>query len=267
MFCTLTTVYCLLPTDVLDVLGHLVDKSLVLVDQAPGKETRYRMLETIRQYAHERLVEAGEAVELQNRHLAWYRTVVESLDWTSMPSVTRPFKLPPDAEHDNFRTALAWGQKESAAGADALRLAGSLHFYWYANGYFCEGIRWIEQALTVQEAALPAGGLPQSQASVSARARAFLGLGNLARHRDFPKAASALEASAALYRQVGNPKGAGLALGAMGEIASSQGHHARAMALVEEALDLAREVYDEWWETSMLYQCRLEFCATGDRRG
>ena len=252
--------------DTLDVLGHLVDKSLVLVDQAAGKETRYRMLETIRQYAHERLVEAGEAVEMQNRHLAWYRAVVESLDWSSMQVVTRGLKLPPDVEHDNFRAALAWGQKEAAAGADALRLAGSLHFFWYANGYFSEGMRWIEQALTIQAASLLEAGLPESVASLSARARALLALGNLARHRDFPKAASALEASVALYRQVGNVRGACLALSSVGEIASSQGYHERAVALLEEGLDLAREVEDEWWETSIQYRFGKIVLVTGDHR-
>ncbi|HZO32361.1 MAG TPA: LuxR C-terminal-related transcriptional regulator [Chloroflexota bacterium] len=252
--------------DTLDVLGHLVDKSLVLVDQAPGKEARFRMLETIRQYAEERLVEAGEVVELRNRHLAWCRALVESLDWTAMPVVTRPFKLPPEVEHDNFRAALTWGQKEPGAGDDALRLAGSLHFFWYTNGYFSEGMRWIEQALMSQAASLRDAGLPESTESLAARARALLALGNLARHQDFPRATSALEESAALYRQVGNARGACLALGAVGEVASSQGDHARAVALVEEALDLAREVHDAWWEASMLYRVGKIILVTGDVR-
>ncbi|MGH2880118.1 MAG: ATP-binding protein [Solirubrobacteraceae bacterium] len=127
------------------MLGRLIDKSLVHVEEGP-EDRRYRLLETVRQYAVERLEEAGERSVFERRHRDWYTTLAES-------DPTPPGELPAritlrglDRERDNLRAALA-----SALLADpqaALRLAVALWRFWLMRGYLAEGYRWLAAALT-----------------------------------------------------------------------------------------------------------------------
>jgi predicted ATPase len=128
--------------ETLELLGWLVEKSLVQVEPM-ADEHRYRLLETMRQYARERLVEAGERGEVERRHRAWYLALAETEDPTPTGAGGRPGWL--EREHDNLRAALA-----SALDHDpptALRLAVALWWFWVARGYFSEGARWFETAL------------------------------------------------------------------------------------------------------------------------
>lgn len=126
------------------LLGRLVDKSLVHVEEAPG-DRRYRLLETVRQYAAERLEEASEREAFERRHRDWYVELAES-DPTpagDLPASDRLRRL--DLERDNLRAALA-----SALADDpqlALRLAASLWRFWLMRGYLAEGYRWLAASL------------------------------------------------------------------------------------------------------------------------
>jgi predicted ATPase len=146
-------------SEAITVLGRLIDKSLVHVEEESG-DRRYRLLETVRQYAFERLEEAGEHSVFERRHRDWYVALAES-DPTpagDLPARTALWGL--DRERDNLRAALA-----SALVADpqaALRLAVALWRFWLMRGYLAEGYRW----LTVALAAAPE--------STAMRARALL---------------------------------------------------------------------------------------------
>jgi predicted ATPase/DNA-binding SARP family transcriptional activator len=129
----------------LELLGWLVEKSLVQVEPMVG-EHRYRLLETMRPYARERLVEAGEHDELQRRHRAWYLALATAEDPTPTGGGSRPGWL--ERDHDNLRAALASGLEHDPR--TALRLAVALWWFWVARGYFAEGSRWMEAALAVQ---------------------------------------------------------------------------------------------------------------------
>jgi predicted ATPase len=126
------------------LLGRLVDKSLVQVEEGSG-ENRYRLLETVRQYATEQLEVAGEREGLERRHREWYLELAES-DPTppgDLPSRSRLRRL--DLERDNLRAALA-----SALDGDpqlGLRLAVALWRFWLMRGYLAEGYRWLDAAL------------------------------------------------------------------------------------------------------------------------
>ena len=126
------------------VLGRLIDKSLVHVEEGPG-DRRYRLLETVRQYAAERLDEAGEREVFERRHRDWYIELAES-DPTpagDLPARDRLRRL--DLERDNLRAALA-----SALADDpqvALRLAVALWRFWLMRGYLAEGYRWLAASL------------------------------------------------------------------------------------------------------------------------
>src|SRR6185503_1452899 len=117
---------------VLDLLARLVDKSLVLMEEGGSGEERYRLLETVRQYARDRLLEAGEAPTVRDWHRDWCLALAERAE----PEVHRHDQLVwlarLDAEHDNLRAALAWClEHEPSIG---LRLAGSLASFWRLRG-------------------------------------------------------------------------------------------------------------------------------------
>ncbi|HWD82673.1 MAG TPA: BTAD domain-containing putative transcriptional regulator [Kribbella sp.] len=131
--------------EVLDVLGRLVDKSLLLVDH-DGPRSRYRLLETIRQFAHERLVAAREAAPMEAAHCRHFLQLAADEDPERAGVVVEHPQLL-DADHDNLRAALGW-----ALGHDherALLLGLSLSPYWLARGHFSEGSGWLERVLEV----------------------------------------------------------------------------------------------------------------------
>ncbi|HEX5039541.1 MAG TPA: tetratricopeptide repeat protein [Candidatus Limnocylindria bacterium] len=220
--------------DVVDLLAHLVDRSLLVADEG-GVEARYRMLETIRDYAQERLADSGEAPATYARHLAWFVDLVDrarpaffsgpiQADW-----VTRLA-----ADQDNLRAAMRWAH-EDPNGADAeLGLASGLWRYWEVRGDLAEGSEWLEQALS------RLGG----EVSVR-RASALTGAGVLAAHRgDYARAAAFHEASLLLNRELERPLAVAAACSNLANIASEQGDIERARTLYAEGIQVAREAGD-----------------------
>ena len=133
------------PADVLDALTHLVDKSLVILDDL-AVEPRYRMLETIRQYSREKLVEANEAERIGDRHLTFFTRQAEWLE----PRFHHPdqcrWYAKTDAELDNFRAALEHSLSPTRV-RDGMRLATLLHRYWVARVYWREVNGWLQRLL------------------------------------------------------------------------------------------------------------------------
>ncbi|HEY3561768.1 MAG TPA: BTAD domain-containing putative transcriptional regulator [Kribbella sp.] len=130
---------------VLDLLGRLVDKSLLLVDH-DGPRSRYRLLETIRQFAHERLAAAREAAPMEAAHCRHFHDLAADEDPERAGVVVEHPQLL-DADHDNLRGALGWALHHDHE--RALRLGLSLSPYWLARGHFSEGAGWLERVLTV----------------------------------------------------------------------------------------------------------------------
>ncbi|MFG1700282.1 BTAD domain-containing putative transcriptional regulator [Nonomuraea sp. NPDC049309] len=134
--------------DVLDLLARLVDRSLVIRTEAPGAESRYRLLESVSAYCVERLAEAGELEEVRLRHLRHYTALAERLESALRGGGQRDALARLDAESANLRAAL-----ESAVGmgaaAQALRLVNALGWYWVLRGRLGEARRALESALSV----------------------------------------------------------------------------------------------------------------------
>ena len=225
--------------DVLDLMTQLVNKSLVISERKPGQEARYRMLETIRQYAHGRLIEAGKAEQLQNRHLDFF------LHWAEQagPQLRGPKQLEwldrLEAEHDNLRSALEWSQTQAEHSEASLSLAGALHRFWSQRGHVNEGRAWLDRALTNQNA--PTTG--------AARADALHAAGDLAREQgDMTRARILLEESASLWQVLGPAGKTGLAytLATLAEAMRRQGDPTTARSLADEAVALCREQDDRW---------------------
>lgn len=131
-------------TGVLDVLGRLADKSLVSVE-ARRDEVRYRLLETIRQYAAERLRAAGESAATEARHRRFYLALAEAGDREPPTGVSGAVPLELEAEHGNLRAALRSLLRHEPDGA--LRLATALRSFWPERGHLAEGRRWLEDTL------------------------------------------------------------------------------------------------------------------------
>jgi predicted ATPase/class 3 adenylate cyclase/Tfp pilus assembly protein PilF len=218
--------------DVLDLLSALVKKSLVLLEEA-GSGPRYRLLETVRQYAREQLEVAGETAQVGDQHLAWCLALAEEAEPALVGPEQEVWLVRLEAEHDNVRAALAWA-RERAAGERGLRLAGALWRFWDMRGDLGEGRSWLEAALASSGPAAPL-----------ARARALNGAGNLAEAQGDYRRALALHAEAlAVRRALGDTLGIAGSLNNLGNVAYKQADYARAAALYEESLALKRELGD-----------------------
>jgi predicted ATPase/class 3 adenylate cyclase len=221
--------------DVLDLLSHLVDKSLVAADPF-GSEGRYRLLETIRQYARDRLLESGEAEAVLRRHRDWYLALVEQ-------AAPEFFRGPEsgswlerlDREHDNLRVALQWSEDQPGETGAGLRLAAALWRFWEIRGHLIEGRAWLERMLAA------------TATEVSPlRANALTGAGVLASmHGDHAAATAFHEESLALHRQLGDPRSIAFAINNLANAAAAQADFARASELYEQSAIIARQMKDE----------------------
>jgi non-specific serine/threonine protein kinase len=225
--------------EMLDLLGSLVNKSLVLLEERednPQGAGRYRLLETVLQYGQERLAAAGGAPAARDRHLAWCLALAEEAE----PRLTGPEqgawldRL--EAEHDNLRAALGWAL-EGGEAETALEFAAALWRFWYIRGHLGEGRRWLEQALARD------GG----DGRASSRAKGLGGAGVLAFYQgEYSRAAALSGAALALGRQAGDRAIIALALHGLALVARMGGQKSTARAMYEEALGHLREVGDKW---------------------
>lgn len=220
--------------DVLDLLTQLVDRSLVLVDHGADVAT-YTMLETIRQYAAERLVEAGD-LAVGRRHADYYLALSREIE-PGLRSPERASLLDSlERAHDNFRAAIRWYAANNAA-EHALELAGYLWQFWYGRGYLSEGRTTLANLLAQVG---PVAAREQ-------RARALNGLGNLDYEVGDHVAASAhLRESLAIRRTIGDEAGVADVLNNLGNLAFRQGDLAASERQYAESLELRRRTGDRW---------------------
>lgn len=133
--------------EVLEVLLHLVDKSLVVVEaEADSQAARYRMLETVRQYAREKLLDSGESEQVRDRHLSFYLKLAEEAEPKLIGAEQVTWFNRMDGEHDNIRTALDWSSSEGRV-EKGLRLGGALFRFWLTRGYWSEGYQRLDGLL------------------------------------------------------------------------------------------------------------------------
>ena len=226
--------------DVLALLTQLVQKSLVVAEEGEAAQTRFRLLETIRQYARDRLFETEAVTQVRDRHLDYYLKFAEAGE----PNLFGPGRLEwgdqCEVELDNFRAALQWGLEYNVEAA--LRLSGSLTMFWGMRGFNLEGRRWLQAALD-SVAMLPepdAEGRVQWQA---AQAKALWGTSQMAyADGEYKSGLDASQKAAHLYRQVGDPFGLAFALGATGSMAAFQNDMALAEQALGEAIRIGREM-------------------------
>ncbi len=220
-----------LPLDVLDGAESLVAKNLLRLEEGVGGEPRFVMLETIHEYARERLEQSAEAEAQRRAHAEYFLALAEGAD----PQLQGPEQVAwlawLEAEYDNLRAVLGWALEREEAEM-AARLGGELWRFWLVRGHLSEGRRWLGAALECSGPVAPA-----------VRAKAFNGAGSLAYQQgDYPAARALYVEFLALCRKLGDKRGVGAALGNLGIVAHEQGDYPAARALYEESLALAREL-------------------------
>ena len=231
-------------TDMLDLLSHLVDKSLVIVDDGATGDRRYRFLETVRQYGRERLFQSGEAARWRDRHLDFFSQLARRAEVELCASDQVAWLNRLQLEHDNLRSALEWCIAAPARGNQALEMASTLYWFWTKRGYFAEGQRWLERALA---------GAPEAPPAL--QAKALIGLSHMTMFQgDYARTQTLLEESLRLAREGQDMRCCAYSLFAQGRLAGERGDLEKSALLAAEAQAAAIASGDVWLQSLPLLQ-------------
>jgi predicted ATPase/DNA-binding XRE family transcriptional regulator len=214
------------------LLSLLVDKSMVQAHQQ-GEGTRYSFHETLRQFALDKLRAVAEEMEFRERHLQWCLDVAERVDRDLRGPATSQGLDELGREHDNLRAALSWGQ-ESRHFDQALTLAGSLGWYWWAREHSREGCRWLEGLLERSYSTVIAD---HTRTLLTAQVKALSALGLLwVRRADLRAARPVVERALSGARSLHASALEGWPLLLLGQIELGEDRLDRAKRLFEEGL-------------------------------
>ncbi|HQR12382.1 MAG TPA: tetratricopeptide repeat protein [Casimicrobiaceae bacterium] len=227
--------------EVLDLLTGLVDKSLVVQD---AQHERFRMLETLRDYARDRLLEFGDDEATRSRHCACFVTFAEGAEPHLEGGPEQPEWLARlDLEHENIRSGLAWSTARPDRAESALRMCGAVYRFWAHRGHAREGRRWCDQALDMRSGELP----------TTARAKALHASGTLAwRLGDIAAARSLLEQALEQSRLQQDSQREARILSNLGGVAIHQADSVAAQSFLQLAVALFREQENQTLEARSL---------------
>ncbi len=264
--------------DVLDLLSSLVSKSLVVAETLQGSEARYRLLETIRQYAQEKLRASGEWISAHDGYLACFLRLTEEVAPKLREQYQQLWFDWLETENDNIRAALAWALEQQRIEA-GLRIGTALYSFWQTRAYIREGHTWYERFLHQADERVPlavrVNSLTWSSAlasklgdAVAATARgqeavalceaageegkplltvALIGVASGARAAgDYQTTYTIGERLIEVYRELGDLVSLGISIMILGQVAIALGKHDTAQLLLEESLTLARAAGDKY---------------------
>ena len=220
--------------DVLDLLTSLVDKSLVVAEQSDG-HYRYRLLETVRQYARDRLLESGDGEVARERHRDYFLALAMEAEPKLRGRAQAEWLQRLEEERENLRASLEWSLAETGSGA-GLRFGQALERFWLTRGYLSEGREWWTRVL----------GTPGAEEGTPGRATALNAAGVLAFYQaDYPAAVARHQESLAIRRQLDDRRGLATSLNNLGNVLCEQGDLASARRLYEESLVIKRELGEQ----------------------
>jgi predicted ATPase/class 3 adenylate cyclase/Tfp pilus assembly protein PilF len=285
--------------DVLNETESLVSKSLLRQDVQDDGEPRFTMLETVREYAHEKLLEGGESEVVHEQHLAHYMALSEEAEPKLAGASQAIWLNRLELEHDNMRAALTWALANNYI-EQALRIAGALARFWVVRSYLTEGRRRLAEALAVtelqtngnhfmldlvgvggsddevrgyiQEGLLELNRVLQqadpgklTDSALAARAKALNGAGNLShRQGDYTEARKLYLESLAIRQQFGDLQGVAASFNNLASVAYRQGDYKGARALYHESLDIKRRLGEKRAIASTLNNLGIIAQETGD---
>ena len=260
-------------TDVFALLASLVDKSLLRHEEQSDEESRFKMLETIREYAREQFAICEDTEAIRKQHALYYMHLLKPAEQGNAAARNEAPIQRVQAEYDNIRAALEWALAAGHPGIVA-GIASNLGMYWRVWGHFNEGRRWAEATLA-QQAGFPAlvrakslwtlGVLAASQADdtyATAQLKASLQLARelddtqliawalndlaiiLVRQGSYAQAAALYDESLVYKRTLGNITDVAITLNNLGELAMEQHEYHRAQMHLEESLTLLRTTGD-----------------------
>jgi len=284
-----------LPIEMLDGLESLLNKNLLRQEEGLDSEPRFTMLETIHEYALERLQDSGEAEDMHRRHAEYFTALAERAEpYTRGGREQTHWLRRLEAEHDNLRAMYRWSMEDGEVEL-GLMLVGALGYFWWRQGHYAEGQQWSARALEMIE-----GESPEIRASVySAAGRVFFYLGDTAagkrvlgealelyrelglrremgwalihlsmpsagRRDEYEEGRAICEEGLALLREVNDKPGIAQALTNLGEQARLHGDLPRAIEAYEESLNIAREIGDKLREAISLINIGLTDQQQGD---
>jgi predicted ATPase/class 3 adenylate cyclase len=288
-----------LAVDVLDGLASLVDKSLLKQEEGVGGEPRFVMLETIHEFAREKLQGSGEAEEVRRLHAEHFLALAEEAE-PAVEGAQQPAWVERlEEEHDNMRRALSWSLGQGQDAELTLRIGAALGEFWNLRGYYGEGRRWLEEALAnsspaptaararalqrVSWLAFMQGDLDRAEEaseeglglegvelfrtgggdSTAAELQIVLGLVVGARG-ELERETELLEECLKLSQEAGSLRGMALSLFCLGAAWRARGDLERATQLLEEALTMFRETGDQGLIASVLTHLGFTFLFQGD---
>ncbi len=217
--------------DVLETVESLVGKSLVHEAGIHG-EPRFAMLETIREYARERLTAGGDEERVRERHRDYFLALAEEAEPKLIGAEQAEWLQRLEDEHENLLAGLNWSLVETRV-EGGLRLCAALQRFWWTRGHLAEGQEWCVRVL----------GKAGADERTQERANVLNAAGVLAFYQgDYPAARARHEESLAIRRQLGDRRGVAESLSNLGTAARAQGDVVSARALHEEALAIRREL-------------------------
>jgi predicted ATPase/DNA-binding XRE family transcriptional regulator/Tfp pilus assembly protein PilF len=219
--------------EILDLLGGLVNQSLLVAEVTSGQEVRYRMLEPVRQYAVEKLKQSGDAGDAHREHASFFLALAERAHPELMGRRQVEWLDRLDQDYSNLRAAMSWALDADHAGT-AARMGWALWHFWWIRGHHREGRRWME--LVLERDLYPA-----------LRARALVATGTLAfSHGDYERCERYAKEGLELSRQVGDERRAAWARVGLGVVAMSRTDHEVATPHLQEALRSFRELDEDF---------------------
>ena len=233
-----------LAEDMLEGMASLMDKSLLRQEEQAAGETRFWMLQTLREFGLEQLAKSGELEATRQAHAEYNLRLAEEAQPSLQANEQGRWMARLEQEHENLRAALSWlleqarvGREQSKQRAEqALRFCTALSWFWYIRGYSREGQHFLEQALVLRE-------------SVTTPVRAWVldTAAHLAFILDDPERTDKLGSeSLHLFRELGDKAGMADALFLLGAAAWAKGQYTLARPPVEEAASLYQEMGDQW---------------------
>jgi predicted ATPase len=246
-----------LPADAFEGISSLLDKSLLRQEEGLEGEPRFVMLETVHEFAREKLEQSSEAEQIKHAHAQYFLALAEKAVPELMGANQLEWLERLEIEHDNVRAALSW-MLERGETELALQLGAAFSWFWEWRSYYAEGRRWLEEALRMD-----------SQAPAATRANALAMAGNLAeRQGDYDRSVELCEEGLELLRQT-EEGGEGklyllIVLIALANAVGSRGDSEGARELYEEGLALSQEEGQKWFTCLFLHNLALLSSSQGD---
>lgn len=216
----------------LDLITSLVDQNLLVVKEQADGESRFRMLEVVREYALESLEAKEEAGAMRRSHAAYFLALGEAAEPDLQGEQVVECLNRLEEEHDNLRAVLRWSCKQNIQ--IATRLAASLRSFWILRGHLKEGRQWFEEASKL------GGNIP-----AAVHLKLLIGAGNMAQFQgDYKTAQKMYEEGLAVSKKSGDRRQVALSNRSLGAIAQRQGNFTAARKYVEESLAISRMLND-----------------------